>query len=336
MPEPTPSMLNTGARKGWLSAVARGLTLVAALAFLIRGVRWHEITGATKGAGAAWPVLMVGLNAVMMSLRALRLRALLGRRISFAACFAARLTSSALNNITPLRGGDVARLWMIARAGAVTKSTAAAISVVENLVELAVLAIVGFSASLLVAGQRWASVATPVVFCAAAGVLVVLRTTTSRAAGPSGPVSGNGGLARVGAKLKGFAARLETGFRAISQPGVLVSASLLSLLAWLCEIAMIVLGARSMNLAVSPALAAIVLVGVNLALALPSTPAGAGPFEGAVVAVLIFAGVGKSPAVAFALYYHAIQVIPVTVVGIAVLLLLKRSAAREADPASGS
>jgi uncharacterized membrane protein YbhN (UPF0104 family) len=119
----------------------------------------------------------------------------------------------------------------------------------------------------------------------------------------------------------------------LSEPGIPGRVVLLSLLAWTCEAMMIVLGARSMGLEVSLPLAVIVLVGINLALTLPSTPAGAGPFEGATVAVLILAGIAKGPAVAFAFFYHAIQVVPVTLAGAAVLLLVRRRQAREGAPA---
>jgi uncharacterized membrane protein YbhN (UPF0104 family) len=108
--------------------------------------------------------------------------------------------------------------------------------------------------------------------------------------------------------------------------------ALLSLLAWLCEATMILTCARSLGLALPFPLAVIVLFGINLALTLPSTPASAGPFEGATVAVLLFAGIAKAPAVAFAFFYHAIQVVPVTVAGAAVLLIAKRGRARTAAP----
>jgi glycosyltransferase 2 family protein len=91
---------------------------------------------------------------------------------------------------------------------------------------------------------------------------------------------------------------------------------------------MILVCARSMELTLSFPLAVIVLFGINLALTLPSTPASAGPFEGATVAVLLFAGIAKAPAVGFAFFYHAIQVVPVTVVGAAVLLMAKRGRER--------
>jgi uncharacterized protein (TIRG00374 family) len=317
----------TGRMSPWWGLGLRGLTLAAAVVFLVRGVHWHDMTDTIRQAGFLLPSLVIAMNVGMMSLRALRLRILLERKLSFASSFVALLTSSAINNITPFRGGNVARLWMLERASGVTKSAAIAVTVVENLIEVSVLAAMGFAASLLVAGQRWATLATPAVFAAAVALLVLLRFTAEnavdavRAAYPT---------VRTGwrQRLHQFLLRTAPGFRALSQPGVPARALLLSLLAWTCETAMIVLVARAMGLQVSTPLAVVVLLGINLAMALPSTPASAGPFEGATVAVLMLAGVGKGPALAFALFYHAIQVIPVTVAGVAVLLLAKRRHAR--------
>jgi hypothetical protein len=282
------------------------------------------MTDTVRRAGLVLPSVVIAMNACMMSLRALRLRTLLERKLSFSSAFVALLTSSAINNITPFRGGNVARLWMLERASGVTKSAAVAITVVENLIEVAVLAAMGFAASWFVAGQRWATLATPAVFALAVALLVLLRFTAGRAAHATCATPDPS--VRVGwrQRLREFLLRTAPGFRALSQPGVPTRALLLSLVAWTCETAMIVLAARAMSLQVSFPLAIVMLLGINLAMALPSTPASAGPFEGATVAVLMFAGVCKGHALAFALFYHAIQVIPVTVAGVAVLLLAKR------------
>ncbi len=134
----------------WWGLALRGLTLAAAMVFLARGVRWHDMTDTIARAGFLLPAIIVAMNACMMSLRALRLRTLLEGKLSSASAFQALLTSSAINNITPLRGGNVARLWMLERASGVTKSAAIAITVVENLIEISVLAAMAFVASLLV------------------------------------------------------------------------------------------------------------------------------------------------------------------------------------------
>jgi hypothetical protein len=302
--------------------VLRGLVLAAALFFLARGVKWHDISIAVRRAGVLVPSVVVAMNACMMGLRALRLRVLLARRLSFRSAFTTLLTSSALNNVTPFRGGHVARLWMLESTAGVTKSAALAVTLVENLLEIAVLALLAFAASCLTSDQGWATVAAPLVFAGTVALLILLWATAGRAA----RVGVARGTLRGGwrGKLRQFLLRSERGCRALSEPGVPARAALLSLLAWLCEAAMILVCARSMGLALSFPLSVVVLFGINLALALPSTPASTGPFEGATVAVLLFAGIAKGPAVAFAFFYHAIQVVPVTVVGAAALLLSRR------------
>jgi uncharacterized membrane protein YbhN (UPF0104 family) len=62
----------------------------------------------------------------------------------------------------------------------------------------------------------------------------------------------------------------------------------------------------------------------------PAAPASAGPFEGATVVVLTLAGIAKGPALAFGLVYHAIQVVPVTIAGLAVVYHLGISLAPNA------
>ena len=96
---------------------------------------------------------------------------------------------------------------------------------------------------------------------------------------------------------------------------------------------MILICALSVDLQISFPLAVVALLGINFALALPSPPSSAGPFEGATVAVLLLAGFSKAPALAFAIFYHAIQVIPVTLTGITVVLLAKRRRAQPTDRA---
>jgi hypothetical protein len=60
----------------------------------------------------------------------------------------------------------------------------------------------------------------------------------------------------------------------------------------------------------------LVLVGVTVVLALASAPAGIGSLEVGAVAALRLLGVDDARALAFALVYHAIQAVPVTLLGI--------------------
>jgi uncharacterized protein (TIRG00374 family) len=293
--------------------------LSAAFAFLVRGARWREVLETLRHANLALLWCVVALNGCMMSVKAMRLRLLANRpETGLMAFFHALLMSSALNNVMPLRGGGVARLWMLERSAGMTKTAAVGTAIVESLVEILALAGLAVVASWRNPAQAWALASASGVFVLAVTSLIVLFWLARRERAAVAPVgSGNNQpVRRWRAALSGVLRRIEPGVRALGSRGVVLSALLLSVLAWACEIAMVVVCARAIQLRVTPDLAIVILLGINLALALPSTPASVGPFEGGVVLVLTLAGWAKGPALAFALLYHAVQVVPVTVAGL--------------------
>jgi uncharacterized membrane protein YbhN (UPF0104 family) len=66
---------------------------------------------------------------------------------------------------------------------------------------------------------------------------------------------------------------------------------------------------------------AMVLLSINLALLLPSTPANLGVLEAGAVLALTASGVGAELALAFALLYHAVHLVPGTVLGVVAISL---------------
>jgi hypothetical protein len=298
--------LHAGARVALRVAVVGGAVL-----FLVRGLAWGRVAETLRGANLALLVAVVALNACMIALKAVRLRLLLSRAASFKACLLAKVTASAINNVTPFRGGDLTRLWMLERHARISKPAAGAVAAVEGLFELVALAAISFVAASTMPQQRWAMRVSPLLLSAAVILLAMLRhVSTPSAHVASQPTS-------VG-RLRAIAMRLAPGTRALREPGTLGRSLVLSLVIWCVELGMVVLCARAIHVSIGPALAAVVLLGINLAMALPSMPAGAGAFEGGAVLVLVLSGVIKEAGVAFALLYHVVQVVPVTLGGLIV------------------
>jgi uncharacterized protein (TIRG00374 family) len=289
-------------------------------AFVVWGVRWREVVESLRNVDGVLLSLVVAANACMMAVKAIRLRLLLGpRRASFGFCFLALLTSSAINNVAPLRGGDVARLWMLSRNAGISKAAAIGVTVVEKLVDLLSLAALVMVVAWFIPSQRWAEYAAPIVLAVGVTLLVVL-SLSARDGKRTGclQVDVPGPWGRLWSRVHALGERFALGVRTLREPSTLTSVMALSLLAWICEIVMVALCARALGIPVGLALGPVILLGINLAIAVPSAPASTGPFEGATVVVLSLAGIAKGPALAFALTYHAVQVIPVTLAGLAV------------------
>ena len=290
----------------------------AALLFLARGVAWAEVARTLRGANILLLGGVVVINFGMMALKASRLRLLLGKIPLFSSCFLAKLTASAINNVLPLRGGDMARLWMLERHAGITKSAAAAVAVVEILFEMISLGVVALVGALAIHQQRWI-VGTTLTLLGVAALLIwlALRTGNARPHPAHDPVWERS----PGGRLHEFLERIRPGLVALRNRRVVATVVAMSLGMWLLEVTMVV-PVRARDPAADrngPALATIILLGINLAIALPSMPASAGTFEGGASLVLVLSGIAKGPAVAFALLYHAIQVVPVTIAGLGVV-----------------
>jgi uncharacterized protein (TIRG00374 family) len=295
-------------------AVAAG-----AICFLIRGVRWSDVGLYLRHVRPVLLISVIGLNAILMGIKALRLRLLLApRNAPGISCFLALLTSSAINNVVPLRGGDVARLWMLQRSAGVTKAAAVAVGVVERLIDIGALALLAVPASRIAPTQEWAFVASLVVLAATVGLLWTLRRLI-KASRQDGSRAGFS-LRRSGWRsiFSSLRDRLADGVTVLESFASLATTIGLSVAAWICETVMVMTCAKAMGIDIPVPLAIVTLLGINLALALPSTPSNAGPFEAAIVVVLSVAGYSKPQALAFALIYHLIQVVPVTVSGLVV------------------
>jgi len=72
----------------------------------------------------------------------------------------------------------------------------------------------------------------------------------------------------------------------------------------------------ALGIEVPPSAWALVLFSVNLAILLPSTPGQVGVLEAGGVVALTAAGVAPAPALAFALAYHAVHLVPTTALGL--------------------
>lgn len=161
---------------------------------------------------------------------------------------------------------------------------------------------------------RWMTpvAAVAVTLFGAGSLAVFVLATRQGGAGPGAApdeAAGRSGLSRIVANARhGLGAARDR-----KSMGAALGASLLG---WLAEIGVTVLTMAALGIHLPLAAAVLVLVAANLALLFPFAPPGnLGTLEmGATLGLMAF-GVPKEQALAFALCYHALQLIPVTLLG---------------------
>ncbi len=284
-----------------------------------------------RGSDRSAVLLVVSLTFVVVVLRAWRWRALLGaaQKLPFAVVLQSTIAGIVANAALPARAGELVRVVFLARrlrdrpehapSTRPLGTTALLASVgLDHLVEAAGMIVLLALLPLVTPAPAWLLPVTWTLLAAVAALLVICLML----AGPRRHVwvTRLPLPARLTAWVQARLLSSIVGLKAMRSPRHLSRAFTLGLAAWLVQAAMVWLCLMAMQLPLGVFGAVLVLMAVNVGLLAPGAPGSVGTFELSVVLAMGFLGVPKAPALAFALLYHAVQLIPSIVVGSVVLL----------------
>ncbi len=315
-------------RLGWRGAL--GLLLSALLLWwTLRGVDLAEVWRVlAKSSIPLWIACTVCATAIF-PLRARRWQALLlpvvGRRLSFAPLWQSTAVGMMVNNVVPARAGEFARAFALSRAEPLVKFTAAFASLaVDRLFDGTVVLLLMIVAMLdpafvarqsggsgaLVTAMRFAALFLAAVLAGLGFIVFAPKRFYGIYDGVIGRLVPRH-AARGRALLDGFSSGLEV----LRHPRLVAEAFFWTLLHWLCNALAFWLGFRALDIEV-PATAALLLQGIiAIGVAVPSSPGFFGVFEAGGTIGLGLYGVSQASAVSWALGFHVLSYIPITVLG---------------------
>ena len=294
----------------WLLGL--GVSL-AALAVAVRGVRAAEMLAAVQQTHLGYVALAVGFNFLGLFARALSWHIILGRKVPYTRTFWALNEGYLLNNILPLRLGEVGRAYLVSRGRPFRASQALSSVLVERLIDLCmIMGLLGVFLP-LVAGLSWARQAAlmwvVVTLLALIGLFVAARSRE--------PLLrlfrwGAGRVPHLASRLERWEPRLGAfvdGMAALRDGRRFVAAALCSAMAW----GLAGLGSSALLMSLPIRLnASVFVVGFfalvvgGLGASLPSAPATAGIFELSLVAAVSVFQVDSSLAMTYALASHLV------------------------------
>ncbi len=287
---------------GWLARASAIAIITFGIIWLLHGMNLAEV-GHTLATARLWPIAVAAaINFGLIGCKAIAWRILLGSehpvRISRLVNYT--ITSCAASVILPLRAGEVIRLWLLRDRDGVPMAQSAAVALAEKLLDVIAMLIV-------VAPLPWLVPELPAALAwwigglaiGALVAMVALRVVGTRL----GPTH------RLGA----FVARLAV----VQQPRVFVTTTAVLVASWLIDLAMIALCAWAVGIDLPIGAGVLVLFAINVTIAIPSTPAQLGALELGAVLGLHALHVSDERSLAFALIYHALQIIPITIAGLA-------------------
>lgn len=311
----------------WRSAIGIALS-VALLVWTLRGVSLAAV--AHELASSNLPLFIASAIAatLIFPLRAYRWRIILhpvAPNLPLGPLWRSLAIGAMVNNLVPARAGEIARAYAVTRETPVTFASALASLAVDRLFDMVVLLGLGAAAMLDPAFPRGARVAGQTLGHLAQGSLVVVALLVVSlymlAFFPAQLVRAFEIFARrvsptVEERGKSALLRFSEGLSVLKSPGRFLAVLAWAIAHWLMNALAFWLGFKAvgLNLPFSAALFLQMLVAVGVAL--PSAPGFFGVFEKFATVGLAIYAVQATQATSWAIGFHILSFIPITVIGI--------------------
>jgi uncharacterized protein (TIRG00374 family) len=287
----------------------------------VRGAHPGSTVDALRATNALLLALSLAFLALAFLLRALRWRSLFAssRRPTFRAVLGAQFVGYLMNAILPIRAGEAAAIVTLNKRSDVPVAEGTATMFMQRAEDVLSLVLLVFVMLPWLPHVSWVRAAGTLAI-ALLVALLVLAVLINRHGDRVMHVFLRP-LARLSfvprESLERAPAHFVQGLGGVLSPRIAVTSFAWTTLSW------VVLGVgfwivmRASGIHLSPLAGVLVVIGIGLAMILPSSPAALGVFEGATVVVLTAYGIDGSRALSYALVLHALNVLPLFAVAAA-------------------
>lgn len=288
-----------------------------------------QLADALAEANYWWVVPAIGLWFLSAWFRSLRWQLLLRPVGDIAAnsLYPVVIIGYMANNLLPLRAGELVRAFIMGERYRVSKlSTLGTIAVerlFDGLVLVAFLVLVGAFVGLN-SDLRFLAAIAAALLVAALALFLAFATSRQRA---------NTIVAwllrflpaRLHDRATQWASAFIEGLSSLQRPSITLAVVGTTVVAWGLEATMYFLVGRAFSIGEDYPIFLMVAAAANLAITLPSSSGGIGPFEFFAKETLMAVGVGRDLAAAYAVALHGLLLVPVIVAGLGFLWAINLS-----------
>jgi glycosyltransferase 2 family protein len=309
----------------WYGLLSAALAAVL-LYYSLRGVEWVRVW--TTITHARWQYLVAACLTTCCAffLRSLRWRILLNTDVHFdvLTVFVATMAGYLGNSFLPARAGELVRTYIISSRSSLSKTYVLTTALSERMVD-AIALVLASSVVLLGVNPKPAwlgDVSRTTALIAGAGLLTIaiVPHTGDLAARLLRRIPMP---ARLRDRLLELAAQILLGLRTFHSPGRLAGYAFLTVVVWSLDSVTVMLAAHALGLDLPFRVALLLLTGLGLGSALPSTPGYVGIYQFVTVSVLAPFGVSRDAALAFSFVSQAMGYVVVLILGLPALYRVK-------------
>jgi uncharacterized membrane protein YbhN (UPF0104 family) len=286
-----------------LLRIASIVTVVVLLGFFVRNIEWHMLGHALRNAAIGPLLVSSALYFVCLFGKALSWRIMLepDNVVPMGRLYRYTIAAFAASVLTPARAGELLRIWALKKRDGVPACDSAAAALGEKLLLAVTLLLVCAPVPWLLPGlPEWVTDAMLMAGSIAFGVLIALFVAVGRV--------------DVRESSSWFA-KLIAGMHVVRDPKRMALVMFTLALTWIADLIAVTLVLSAVGIDIPIAGAMFILFTFNLAVAVPSTPGQIGTLQVGALAATSILRIPEEPALAFALLYQAMQIVPLLIVG---------------------
>lgn len=311
----------------WRTLLGIALSILL-LWFTLRGEDFHEIWGVLSSSNIPlWIACTITATAIF-PLRARRWQALLAPsvgRLPLGPLWRATAIGMMVNNVVPARAGELARAFALTRERKDVRFSGAFASLAvdrlfDGVVVLAMMVAATFDPRFPADGRIFGATAWGIAATMSLALGAVFVALALLAYAPQWCFRVSDAVATrispaLAPKLRGLLEGFAAGVGVLRQPALALEVLWWAILHWICNALAFYLGFLALGLD-APLSAAFFVQGlIAIGVAIPSSPGFFGPFELAGKAGLALYAVSDASAVSWAIGFHLLSFVPITVIG---------------------
>jgi uncharacterized protein (TIRG00374 family) len=290
----------------WVIAL---LLAVVLLRYSLRGIDWKRVGALLIGAQWRYVALAMLISTISLTLRALRWRLLLcaGGNVPVMTAFWATAAGYFGNNFLPARAGELVRTLMISSRSQLSKAYVLTTALSERVSDAIALVVISATVlTILPSKPGWLADASK-PFAAAAFISVLAIATLPRLEPIAERIIARVPLsAPIQKKLIHLLENCLQALRSFHDLGRLCSFLALTAVIWTLDAVGTVIGAKALGFSMPLTVAFLLIAGLGLASAVPSTPGYVGVYQFVAVSVLGPFGFSRTNAIAYILFAQAL------------------------------
>ncbi len=310
-------------KPSWLRGAYLGVSLALAgglLFYSLNGIDLAGVLHTVVTASPSWIAAMSLVTVGSMFLRSLRWRVLLLAQgeVPVATAFWATAAGYFGNNFLPARAGEFVRTFMVSSQCMLSKAYVLTTALSERVADAVILVVISSGVLLfLKSPPGWLSqAARPFAIlglCGIAAIALLPRLEwLYRGVLAKLPLPGF-----VGPTLNHILDEGVLGIRSFHNSARLARFVVFTLVIWSCDVLAIVLAARALRMSISLPVAFLLIAGLGLGSALPSTPGYIGIYQFVAVGILTPFAFSRANAIAFSFFIQAVQYVIIGILGLA-------------------